>query len=347
MTDAGHQSLLNVNIIHNRPECWACHGSEAENLGLLMVEAPLTHLQTQLAASVRSIALLGLGTLLLLIGAIVPVLRRSILKPLHELGKGVAEISSGNLDYCVPVTGPDELARLAYRFDVMRRELKTSRADMQRRNRELALLNEIALASSQLLDVQAILDFALDTVVNRLRMQAGAIYLLDQDGEYTSRQACACALNPECQGASRAGGVTSEPVSGAPAGTSAECTCPHVFQCQAVADCSRLGTQRMVADPSVARDEGWRRSDRIFLTDLGANERVDTCWDECSGHFYVNVPLRSTGTIRRPQAIVGTMALVTHAGQRLTQRDVDVLRAVGHEIGIAISNAGFSTWMSG
>lgn len=311
VSDAGRQSLLNVNVIHNQPECATCHGSEHETLGLLMVEAPLTQLQAQLTSSVRRIVLLGVGTLLLLIGAIVPVLRRSVLKPIDELSRGVTEIGSGNLDYRVPVTGPDELAILADRFDAMRRELKASHADMQRRNQELALLNEIALASSQMLEVQEVLDFALDMVVNRLRMRAGAIYLLDQDGEHTSRRACACAFNPGCQGAEA---------------LSTGCSCPHAFRCQALGD----GNHRSTASPSATSHHA---NDRLFVANLEVSQRVDIWCDERSGRSYVNIPLRSKGRI------VGTMALITHARQPLTRRAVDVLKAVGHEIGIAINNA--------
>jgi two-component system nitrate/nitrite sensor histidine kinase NarX len=312
VSDAGRQTLLNVNLIRNRPECRGCHGAQHDILGLLMVEAPLGHLQEQLTSGLRYTLLLAAATFLFLVGAIVPVLRRSILKPIEELSQGVAEISGGNLDYRVPVAGPDELAMLAERFDAMRCALKASYTDMQRRNQELALLNEVAVASSQLLDVQEILDFTLDTVVNRLQMQAGAIYLLDQEAERTSRRACACAFDPECQGAAASD-----------AGGSSRLRAP---QCQALGCQGHWPALDLTAPADPA-------SDPLFLANADAGRRAGAWWDERRGHAYVNVPLRCKGKV------VGTMALITHSGQSLKRRDLDVLRAVGHEIGIAVNNA--------
>ncbi len=60
--------------------------------------------------------------------------------------------------------------------------------DLARRTHELALLNDITLSATQLLDLQHILDFTLDTVVNRLGMQAGYIRLFDEEtGRFTTR----------------------------------------------------------------------------------------------------------------------------------------------------------------
>lgn len=61
-------------------------------------------------------------------------------------------------------------------------------AELERRNRELSLLNDIALAASQLLDLQAILDFSLKAVIERLDLYSGLIYLFDEaQGRYVCR----------------------------------------------------------------------------------------------------------------------------------------------------------------
>ena len=187
-SDAGRQVLLNVNVIQNEPQCWTCHSPDNQILGLLMMEIPLTDVRDQLATGFRRIALLAIATSALLVGLMVAALRRYVIQPIDELSKGVAEISAGNLDYQVQVAHHDELGELAESFDAMRRQLKTSHAERAQREQELAILNEVGLAATQLLDLQEIMDFALDTVVNKLGMANGMIYLLDEaTGRYTLR----------------------------------------------------------------------------------------------------------------------------------------------------------------
>jgi signal transduction histidine kinase len=164
---------------------------------------------------------------------------------------------------------------------------------LERRNRELSVLNEVALAASQLLDLQQILDLALDTVVNLLGMQAGSIYLRDEEsGRFTQRA---------CRGLSEA-----------------QCREIERLRQQPGGDLSREVTQSGKV---------------IFVADLAAERRFQGLWDDVRGRSYVNIPLKSKG------AVVGTMGLVTYAGQPLTERELEVLKVVGREIGIAIDNA--------
>ncbi len=188
--DDGRQMLLNVNLIHNQPKCQACHEPNTEILGLMMIETSLTGLNEQLTNSFWRTTLVALMAFALLVGLLVPALNRYVVLPVEELSKGVAEISAGNLNYQVPVTSQDELGRLAESFDDMRQQLKTSYTEMERSEQELASLNEIGMAATQLLDIQQILELAADTMVSKLGMAASQIYLLDEDtGRYTLRSA--------------------------------------------------------------------------------------------------------------------------------------------------------------
>lgn len=58
-------------------------------------------------------------------------------------------------------------------------QLRARPAGSERSRCELALLNDVALAAGQALDVQQLLDLALQRVVSRLGMRAGLIYLYD------------------------------------------------------------------------------------------------------------------------------------------------------------------------
>jgi nitrate/nitrite-specific signal transduction histidine kinase len=288
----GREALLNVNLIRNRPQCAGCHDPQAEVLGLLIIEMPLTDLQGQLTAGLRRIMLSALVTCVVLVGLMVLALRKFLIRPIGELTRGATEIGAGNLDYQVQATSQDELGELARSFDAMRQRLKESLAGLERRNQELSVLNEVALAASQLLDLQQILDLALDTVVNMLGMQAGSIYLRDEEsGQLTQRA---------CRGLSAAQCLEIERLRQQPGG-----------------DLSR----QVIQSGQV-----------IFVADTAAEDRFRGLWDDLRSRSYVNIPLKSKG------AVVGTMGLVTYAGQPLTEREVEVLKVVGQEIGIAIDN---------
>jgi nitrate/nitrite-specific signal transduction histidine kinase len=289
----GHKALLNVNLVHNRPQCAGCHDPRSEVLGLMMIEAPLADLQGQLAAGFWQIALSALVTSAILVGLIYLALKKFVIRPVGELARGAAEIGTGNLDYSVRATSRDELGELARSFDAMRQRLKESLAGLERRNRELSVLNEVALAASQLLDLQQILDLALDTVVNMLGVQAGSIYLRDEESGRLTQRACRGLSQAQCQEIER-------------------------LRQQPGGDLSRQVTQSGKV---------------IFVADMAAEDRFHRLWDDLRDRSYVNIPLKSKG------AVVGTMGLVTYAGQPLTEREGEILKMVGREIGIAIDNA--------
>ncbi len=288
----GREALVNVNLIHNQPQCAGCHDPQTKVLGLLMIEMPLTDLQGQLAAAFRRVGLAALVTLVLLVGLMLAAFRKLVIRPVGELARGATEIGAGNLDYQVQATSRDELGELARSFDTMRQRLKESLAGLERRNQELSVLNEVALAAGQLLDLQQILDLTLDTVVNLLGMQAGSIYLRDEETGRLTQRACRGLSQAQCREIER-------------------------LRQQPGGDLSREVTQS---------------GKLIFVADIAAEDRFQGLWGDPRGRSYVNIPLKSKG------AVVGTVGLVTYAGQPLTEREVEVLKVVGQEIGIAIDN---------
>jgi methyl-accepting chemotaxis protein len=75
----------------------------------------------------------GLGVLLV----------RTLRRPVHALGDGIAQLAAGNLSHQVPVHGRDELARMSERFNDMTARL----ADLVQRVKQAS--GEIATASDQ------------------------------------------------------------------------------------------------------------------------------------------------------------------------------------------------------
>ena len=287
------QSLLNVYLIENQAECHRCHAPEERILGLLMIETPMTSLNNQLSTNFRQIMLLALGTSVLLIGLIVPALNRYVVRPVEELSKGTAEISAGNLEYQVKVVNRDELGELAESFDGMRQQLKASMLEMERRNQELEVLNDVALTVSQSLDLQQVLAIVLETVAGKLGMETGLIFLLD---DMTGRfKLCASrgASSVMCQEIERRRNQPSGDISG-----------------------------------QVARTD-----QPYYVANIDTDSRLEGLWDDPHNRSYINVPLRSKGKV------IGTMVLVSYAGEPVTERAVAVIEAVGNEIGIVIENA--------
>jgi nitrate/nitrite-specific signal transduction histidine kinase len=190
LTDAedGRDVLMHVTPLQNKPECQSCHAPEQAVLGLLMIERLLMVNSGSNQAIFWQMLFLIVASLSVLIGLILPILNRFVIKPIDELSKGVKEISAGNLNYRVPVINHDQLGELAISFNKMQQELKSSITKMQQKEKELAILNEVASTTTRLTDLQESMESALNTIVDELGLAAGLIYLYNEStSEYNLR----------------------------------------------------------------------------------------------------------------------------------------------------------------
>jgi nitrate/nitrite-specific signal transduction histidine kinase len=190
VTDAkdGRDVLLQITPLQNKAECQSCHAPEQEVLGLLMIERLLAVEGGQNQAGFWQTLLLIVASFSVLVGLILPILNRYVIKPIDELSKGVKEVSAGNLDYRVLAVNHDQLGELAASFNNMQQELKSSITKMQQKEKELAIINEVASTTTRLTDLQESMESALDTIVNKLGLAAGMIYLYDEStSEYSLR----------------------------------------------------------------------------------------------------------------------------------------------------------------
>jgi len=288
----GHQVMLTANVIRNQVECNSCHSPENQMLGLMIVETPLTGLNHTINTNLWQTALVILAAYALLMGLIAPMINRRMIRPLEKLSSGVAEISKGNLDNPVVIKDSGDLGELARSFESMRQQLKITRAEMQQREHELAIINEVGLAATQLLEVPKILEFALDTMTDRLGMADARIFLYDEEtGRYIVRatRGVSQAQNDEIERRRQAGwDITQEVV-----------------------------------------DTG----EAVFVSHMAIDARFQGVWDHLQDRSYLNMPLLSRGTV------IGSLGMVTPVGRILTPHEVELLIAVGREIGIAIDNA--------
>jgi GAF domain-containing protein/HAMP domain-containing protein len=128
--------------------------------------------------------------LLLALGVVVPVLVvtvgvRRITKPIGDLIGAAQEVARGNFGQKITARTGDEIEDLAEQFNLMSVQLQESYAHLERRvadrTKELAALNAIATVVSRSLDLEEILNDALDKTLQVMEIEAGGIYLLDEE----------------------------------------------------------------------------------------------------------------------------------------------------------------------
>ena len=91
--------------------------------------AVLRRLNYAMSASLAAAIILGLGSILLL--------RRRLHQPLENLMQGTQALAEGRLSYRMPVTGRDEFARIAARFNQMAEEIEQHRQRLERSRKSL------------------------------------------------------------------------------------------------------------------------------------------------------------------------------------------------------------------
>jgi nitrate/nitrite-specific signal transduction histidine kinase len=129
------------------------------------------------------LALLALGVTLPAVVVAVGV--RRITKPIVELTGAAQKVAEGDFAQTVTARSGDEIAELAEQFNLMAARLVESYVSLERRvvdrTKELTILNAIAATVSQSLDLNAILNDALDKTLQALDIEAGGVYLLDEE----------------------------------------------------------------------------------------------------------------------------------------------------------------------
>ncbi len=89
-------------------------------------------------------AILSMVTLLILFSASWTgfYVARRLTVPLEELAKGTEQIAHGNLDYQIPTSGSDELAKLIESFNKMTRDLKNNKQHIEANHAHLRKMND-------------------------------------------------------------------------------------------------------------------------------------------------------------------------------------------------------------
>ncbi len=187
-----------------------------------------------------------------------------------------------------------ELTNANEQLQVEIAEREQAEAKIAQRNVELAAQNAIAATISRSLELDTVLNTAMDTVLAVLEMDAGCLYLLDSDGEtlipQTRRGASMTAALPE------------------PAG----------FACS----CAGISRQAVEQMKPVALD----------TSDFPC-EAQSPFVSEQDLETLVSTPLVSKGRA------LGALSLGSRRRGAIRHEDLELLTAIGHQIGMAVENA--------
>jgi nitrate/nitrite-specific signal transduction histidine kinase len=132
-----------------------------------------------------SLAYRQLLLVLLALGVIVPVLVtaygvRHITNPIQKLIRASEQVTAGQFGHRIEVKTGDEIEALADQFNLMSAELDDSYSSLERkvadRTRELAILNSIISVASHSLDIEEILEDALNETVEQMGFDAGVAF---------------------------------------------------------------------------------------------------------------------------------------------------------------------------
>jgi signal transduction histidine kinase len=135
----------------------------------------------------RQFLLLLLGLGVVVPGLVVTFGVRRITGPIEKLIAASQEVAAGKFGQTIEVQTGDELEELAEQFNSMSAQLRESYADLEQkvadRTKELATINAVSSVVSRSLDVDEILQSALEHTSRALRVEAGGIYLLDEQNQ--------------------------------------------------------------------------------------------------------------------------------------------------------------------
>src|SRR5574337_565297 len=124
------------------------------------------------------ILLVGMGAVAL-VGAV--LIGEKLARPIVALEKAATQIRQGDLGARVKAGGSHEIAALGEAFNAMAEGLTQASSQIERQLRELTAMNRIGTAISGTLSLNEILDQALDATLLGLGVEAGEIFLLDEE----------------------------------------------------------------------------------------------------------------------------------------------------------------------
>jgi signal transduction histidine kinase/HAMP domain-containing protein len=120
----GERVFRNVNAIENTPECTSCHGSDPPILGVLISDFDMAPVDEALAIDRRSSLLWSSVSILLIVLSADLLMSKMVISRLEHFVRVVKRVSAGDLDARVRSENPDEVGELARSFNYIADGLK-------------------------------------------------------------------------------------------------------------------------------------------------------------------------------------------------------------------------------
>jgi PAS domain S-box-containing protein len=147
-------------------------------------QALQTGIQTRINAQTNRLIFVGIFAVVAMLAASIIGLfvMRGISRPLIDLFEAAGRLAAGDMTTRVRVTNEDEVGRVAGAFNGMVEALRTNRASLETRNRDLTLAAEVGQRLSQTLEVNALLTEAVGLIRARFDLYYAQVYLTDDAG---------------------------------------------------------------------------------------------------------------------------------------------------------------------
>jgi two-component system NtrC family sensor kinase len=133
-SNTGPRILGMITPIRNQPSCSEAlchaHADSKSVLGVLDIGLSLAQVDADVAAMGREMALFAGAMILLILGLLSFLLRRSVLQPVSKLVKGTERVAKGELDHVIDVRTGDEIGSLAASFNEMTSALQRARGEL-------------------------------------------------------------------------------------------------------------------------------------------------------------------------------------------------------------------------
>lgn len=156
--------------IYNQPRCQSCH--RERKLGMLMIDFSLAETEQKTMAVIGKQLRYTLAFAVIIISALIGLISLMVTRPLARFVRTIRAINAGDPSQRVNLTRRDEIGELSASFDGMV-QLITARTQ------ELEALNDMAVTVSKSLDLEEVLQRAVEKVSWLNRTEGAVIHLLD------------------------------------------------------------------------------------------------------------------------------------------------------------------------
>lgn len=166
----GARMMRVARPLYNQPRCQGCH--RERKLGMLVVDFSLIDDERKTMAVISKQLRYTLTVAVIIIAALIGFVYLMVTRPLAHFVRIIRAINMGDLSRRVNLTRQDEIGELAASFDGMVQRINA-------RTQELEALNDMAATVSKSLDLQEILQRAVEKVSWLSGTEGAAIHLLD------------------------------------------------------------------------------------------------------------------------------------------------------------------------